>query len=80
MVGDPVPVTEVPAEASAAKNAEWARIAKVVKPEQAAPVAPEIPTDDLDPSSPNYRYRDTGYVGGSRKVIVFGTSQGRKAA
>ncbi len=78
VVGDPVPVTEVPAEASAAKNAEWARIAKVVKP--AASVAPETPTDDLDPSSPNYRYRDTGYVGGSRKVIVFGTSQGRKAA
>lgn len=23
--------------------------------------------DDLDPSSPNYRYRDTGYVAGSRK-------------
>lgn len=68
VVGDPVPVTEVPAEASAAKNAEWARIAKVVKP--AAPVAPETPTDDLDPSSPNYRYRDTGYVGGSRKELA----------
>lgn len=26
--------------------------------------------DDLDPSSPNYRYRDTGYVGGSRKELA----------
>lgn len=25
------------------------------------------PLDDLDPSSPNYRFRDTGYVAGSRK-------------
>ena len=42
-----------------------------------APVAAPKPTpvpaadtgtyDDLDPSSPNYRYRDTGYVAGSRK-------------
>ena len=32
--------------------------------------APEAPADDLDPSSPNYRYRDTGYVGGSRKELA----------
>jgi DNA topoisomerase IB len=28
---------------------------------------PEAAYDDLGPSSPNYRYRDTGYVAGSRK-------------
>jgi hypothetical protein len=28
---------------------------------------PEEEDDDLDPSSPNYRYRDTGYIAGSRK-------------
>lgn len=31
---------------------------------------PADPFDDLDPSSPNYRYRDTGYVGGSRKEMA----------
>lgn len=34
----------------------------------AAPVEP--PPDDLDPSSPNYRYRDTGYIAGSRKELA----------
>ena len=26
--------------------------------------------DDLDPNSPNYRYRDTGYIAGSRKELA----------
>ncbi len=26
--------------------------------------------DDLDPSSPNYKYRDTGYIAGSRKELA----------
>jgi len=42
------------------------------KPATPKPVPPSsadssAPVDDLDPSSPNYRYRDTGYVPGSRK-------------
>ena len=45
-------------------------------PQEAAPASPErkvraprstATPDDLDPNSPNYRYRDTGYIGGSRK-------------
>ena len=43
---------------------------------KSAPVSPErrvraprdtSTPDDLNPNSPNYRYRDTGYIGGSRK-------------
>lgn len=41
----------------------WHR--KVTRAAPAADAAP--PPDDLDPSSPNYRYRDTGYIAGSRK-------------
>ena len=41
------------------------------QPEEEAPPPPsEGPPsegDDLDPNSPNYRYRDTGYIAGSRK-------------
>lgn len=31
---------------------------------------PPPPVDDLDPSSPNYRFRDTGYIAGSRKEMA----------
>lgn len=34
------------------------------------PAQSAAPADDLDPSSPNYRYRDTGYVAGSRKEMA----------
>lgn len=46
---------------------------------QEAPASPErrvraprstATPDDLDPNSPNYRYRDTGYIGGSRKELA----------
>lgn len=42
-----------------------------VREDEPAPGAPapdgSEDGDDLDPNSPNYRYRDTGYIGGSRK-------------
>lgn len=34
------------------------------------PVPADDAPDDLDPNSPNYRYRDTGYVPGSRKELA----------
>lgn len=48
-------------------------------PQEAAPASPERKVraprstdtpEDLDPNSPNYRYRDTGYIGGSRKELA----------
>lgn len=36
-------------------------------PKDTAPVNQGGAFDDLDPSSPTYRYRDTGYIAGSRK-------------
>ncbi len=39
----------------------------IVEPE---PVPADEAPDDLDPNSPNYRYRDTGYVPGSRKELA----------
>lgn len=32
--------------------------------------APSEPMDDMDPASPNYRYRDTGHIAGSRKELA----------
>jgi hypothetical protein len=43
-------------------------MAKKVAAQNPDPVA-----GDLDPSSPNYRYRDTGYVAGSRKEMAAST-------
>ena len=42
------------------------------KPKGAKPrkTAIKRPADDLDPSSPNYRFKDTGYVAGSRKELA----------
>ena len=42
------------------------------KPKGAKPrkTATKRPADDLDPSSPNYRFKDTGYVAGSRKELA----------
>lgn len=42
------------------------------KPKGAKPrkTATKPPADDLDPSSPNYRFKDTGYVAGSRKELA----------
>lgn len=37
---------------------------------EAAVNQPPPSNDDMDPSSPNYRYRDQGYVGGSRKELA----------
>lgn len=69
-------VTEAEPETAATAEPEVA--AETALPEQ--PVLEEAPPptappegppadegDDLDPNSPNYRYRDTGYVAGSRK-------------
>lgn len=39
----------------------------IVEPD---PVPNDDAPDDLDPNSPNYRYRDTGYVPGSRKELA----------
>lgn len=54
---------------------ETKTLLKKVAAREAPPPAPEKPAaeapgDDLDPSSPNYRYRDTGYVAGSRKEMA----------
>lgn len=59
---------------------EVAEVATVAEQDPQAPAEPETEPDvavepesaiadgdDMDPNSPNYRYRDTGYVGGSRK-------------
>jgi len=40
------------------------------KPKGAKPRKTARPDDTLDPSSPNYRYADTGYVAGSRKELA----------
>ncbi|NDC58248.1 MAG: hypothetical protein EBZ50_05370, partial [Alphaproteobacteria bacterium] len=40
------------------------------KPKGAKPRKIIKPDDTLDPSSPNYRYADTGYVAGSRKELA----------
>lgn len=57
---------EMPAPAAVAMEEAPADIvAEELATNVAIVVAPS--NDDLDPSSPNYRYRDTGYVGGSRK-------------
>lgn len=40
------------------------------QPPARSPSAAPVPDDDLDPSSPNYRYRDTGYIAGSRKEMA----------
>lgn len=42
----------------------------IVKASKHEDAEPQEVADDLDPSSPNYRYRDTGYVGGSRKEMA----------
>lgn len=50
---------------------DTARPAADLKPSIDPPVlshkSPAPPADDLDPTSPNYRYQDTGYIAGSRK-------------
>lgn len=50
---------------------DTASLAADLKPSIDPPVlshkSPAPPADDLDPASPNYRYRDTGYIAGSRK-------------
>lgn len=43
------------------------KAARQSKPKATAPVAASATDDDLDPNSPNYRYRDTGDIAGSRK-------------
>lgn len=70
-------VTEVPetvTEVQPAVTEPPAAVTEVPPPAEANEPPPGVPApdgsedgDDLDPNSPNYRYRDTGYVGGSRK-------------
>jgi hypothetical protein len=60
------------------RDGRWHRVAGAADeaepppPEPSAQAAVLTPSDgdDLDPNSPNYRYRDTGYVGGSRKELA----------
>ena len=42
------------------------------KPAEPAPDENDLPDDGLsdDPNSPNYRFKDTGYIGGSRKEMA----------
>lgn len=47
-----------------------AMLAKIAAKNAPPPAVEPAVHDDLDPSSPNYRYRDTGYVGGSRKEMA----------
>jgi hypothetical protein len=48
----------------------WRKPVDTVPVDEVAVTDPSNPGDDLDPASPNYRYKDTGNIAGSRKEIA----------
>lgn len=68
-IADTVGITrdEVMAELGIREKQDKPKAPRQSKPKATAPMAASTTDDDLDPNSPNYRYRDTGNIAGSRK-------------